>query len=85
MAWLLLLFLETLIKACYWLGYKSPSLVSSKWSYVASFTAKVIAISSVSVDNNTTMACFFKHQLTGPLLSMKMKLKVNLWLFLLPA
>lgn len=37
---------------------------------------------SALVDDNITISCFFKHQLIDPLLSMKMKLKVNFWLSL---
>ena len=85
MAWALLLFLKTLMRACYWLGCRKPSSMSSKRSHVTSFTANVGAIYSASVSDNATVACFFEHQLTGPSLNMKMKPKVDLKLFLLLA
>ena len=84
MVLVLLLFSETLIKACCWLSYKKTSLVSGNWSHITSFAIKVRAIYSVLIDNYATIACFFEHQLTGPPLSMKIKPKVYLQLFLLP-
>lgn len=59
--------------------------MSKRRSHVASFAAKVRAMYSTSVDNNATVGCFFKHQLTNPLFSMKMKLEFDFRLFLLLA
>lgn len=47
--------------------------MSNRQSHVASFTARVKAMYSVTVDDNATVGCFFEPQLTGSLLSMKMK------------
>lgn len=40
---------------------------------------------STLVDDNAIIGCFLKYQLTGSLLSMKMKPEVDFWLFLSPA
>ena len=55
--------------------------MSSKQSHIASFATKVKAIYSALVNDNAIMACFFKQQLTGPPLSMKMMPEVDLQLF----
>lgn len=59
--------------------------MSSKQTIVASFVASVRAIYLVLIDNSIIVVCFLEHQLTVPLLSMKMKPEVDFWLFLLPA
>ncbi len=41
------------------------------------FAAKVSATYFASVDDRATVACLLEHQLTGPLLSMKMNLDVD--------
>ena len=53
-------------------------------SHVAPFAARVNAIYSASVNNKANVACFFEHQLTGLLLSMRIKLEVDFQLFLSP-
>lgn len=59
--------------------------MSSKQSYVPSFAAKVKAIYLALVNDNTIVAYFFEYQLIVPLLSMKIKLEVDLQLFFLLA
>ena len=44
---------------------------------MTSFTARVRAIYSASIEERTTVGCHFKYELTGPPLSMKMKLEVD--------
>lgn len=68
---------KTLIKVCCLSGWSSSSFMRRSQSYVASFTVRVNKIYSASVDDKTTMACFFKYQLIGPLLNMKIKLEVD--------
>ena len=73
------------MRACCLSGWSSPSSIKSSRSHVASFAARVRVMYSASVDNRTIVDCFFEHQLTGPLLSMKIKPEVDFWLSLSPA
>lgn len=77
---------KTFIKTCCWLGCRRPSSVSRSYSQVASFAAGVKLMYSALVDHErATVGCLFEHQLTGPLLSMKIKSEVDFQLFLSPA
>ena len=51
--------------------------MSSRRIHVASFAASIKATYSALVDDNVTVGCLLEHQLTGPLLSMKMKPEVD--------
>ncbi len=77
--------LETLMRACCWSGWRSPNSVSSRRSHVASFAASIRATYSALVDDNATVGCLLEYQLTGPLLSIKMKPEVDFWLSLSPS
>lgn len=80
--WAFMLFLEILISAYCLSCSKNPSFVSKRPSHIAFLMANVRAIYLVLVDDNAIVVCFFKHQLTGPLFSMKIKSDVDFWLSL---
>ena len=56
--------------------------MSGSRSQVASFATNVKAMYLVLVDERAIIGCLFEHQLIGPPLSMKIKLKVDFRLFL---
>ncbi len=74
---MLLFYSKTLIIVYYLLNWNSFSSVRKSWSHVASFAIRVNAIYFVLIDNKPIIAYFFKHQLIGPLLSIKIKPKVE--------
>ena len=84
-AWTLVFYLETLMRVYCLSGWSSSSFIRNSRSHVASFATRVRAIYLASVDNRATVDCFFKHQVTGPSLSMKIKPEVNFRLSLSPA
>lgn len=56
----------------------------SSHSHIISFDTNITTMYLVSIDGKATIDCFFEHQLTHPLLSMKIQPEVNFWLTLLP-
>lgn len=64
------------------LGFRKSSSVRRSRSQVASFAAIVRAIYLFFVKDSTIVGYLFGYQQIRPLFSKKMKLNVNLWLFL---
>lgn len=81
-SWVLIFCFKTLIRGYWLLRRSSFSSISRRQSYVASFTIRIKAKYSASVEDKVTVACFFKYQLISPLLSIKMKPKVDFYLSL---
>lgn len=79
---MLILYLKTLISMCYQFDYRSPSFINKKQSPIAFLATNVRAIYLALVDNSAIVSCFFEHQLTGPLFSIKIKSFVDFWLSL---
>lgn len=57
---------------------ENSSLVKKKQSQVALFAASIKAIYLASIDNKATISCFFKYQLTGSSLNIKIKPNIDL-------
>lgn len=57
--------------------------MNNEQSHIAFFMARVRVMYLVLVNKSAIMCYFLEHQLTGSLLSIKMKLEVDFWLFLL--
>lgn len=70
-------FSKTLIKGYYWLGCRNPSSIKKSCSQVASFVVRVKAIYLASLEKKATIGYLSKDQLTGFLLSIKIKFKVD--------
>lgn len=56
-----ILFLEILMKAYYWLGYKKLSLVNKISSHIAFFAINVRVIYLASIDNKVIIDYFLKN------------------------
>ena len=82
MVHMLALCLKTLMKACFGSCCKRPSLVSSNYSHVTSFVANIKAVYLAFIDNRAIIAYFLEYQLTNLFISIKIRLEVDLWLFL---
>ena len=67
----------TLVSAYWSNALSKPSLVSSSLSQVAFFTANVKATYLAFINDRGTVAYLLAYQLTKPLFSIKIKLKVD--------
>lgn len=68
---------EILIRAYYWLGYRRPNFMSNRCSYDAFFAVNIRAMFLASVKNKVTVGCLLQHQLTEPLLRMKINSNID--------
>ncbi len=65
--------------------YKRTSFIRRRQSYFASLDASFKTIYLASLDDNKSVSPFFEYLPTNFFLSIKMKLKINIKLFLSPA
>lgn len=82
---MLVFFLLTLMRTYFWLNCKRSNFISNSYVNIVFLAANISAIYSILVEKKATMSYFFEHQLTGPPFSIKIKPKVNFWLFKFPA
>lgn len=75
--------LETWISACCQFYSNISSFVRSKQSQITSLTVNINIIYLVFAKKKATIDCFLKYQPISFLFSIKIKLNINFWHFLL--